>query len=293
MPTRRQTPPSAEPWAEKETYRRPHKRWGQNFLTNRAVLQHILEAAELTPNDDVIEVGPGRGMLTRDLVAHAGRVLAVEVDYALVFDLKRDLAGHENIAIVQGDILAYTPEQLLPLFPNAEQRPPQSYSVVANLPYNIAAPTLRLFLETPRQPKRLVVMVQYEVGQNIVAAPGEMSLLSVAVQYFGQPRLVAKVLPSSFTPSPKVDSAIIRIDTYSTPPVEVPSTEALFSTVRAGFTAPRKQIRNGFAQGLGIATAEAQALLEQALIDPSRRAQTLTLEEWALLTRIRHEGAAA
>lgn len=287
---------STTTWSlQEEAPLRPRKQWGQHFLVSRSILQRIIDAAEVSPNDDLIEVGPGRGILTRELARHARRVLAIEVDAALVARLRTELATYQNLKVVHGDILDYPPERLLSLFPSTEENPapPESYLVVANLPYNIAAPTLRLFLDSPRPPKRLVVMVQYEVAKNIVASPGEMRLLSVAVQYYGRPKLVAKVLPQSFSPAPKVTSAILRIDPYPAPPVAVPSTVAFFETVRAGFAAPRKQLRNALAQGLGVPTDEAAQLLAHSGIDPQRRAQTLSLEEWARLAWARFESAPA
>jgi 16S rRNA (adenine1518-N6/adenine1519-N6)-dimethyltransferase len=158
-----------------------------------------------------------------------------------------------------------------------------SYKVVANIPYYITSAVLRHFLEASRQPTLMVVMVQKEVGKAIVAKPGDMSLLAISIQFYGKPSIVARVPARSFYPAPKVDSVILRVDVYEKPPVSVPSVRAFFDTVRAGFSAPRKQLRNSLAQGLGIATQETADLLQRAEIDPRRRAETLSIEEWGRL----------
>lgn len=267
---------------------RAKKRLGQHFLVNRGLLEHILATAEIAAEDTVIEVGPGTGILTKELVQRAGAVVAVELDRDLARRLRQELAEFPNLTVIQGDILAYPPQTLMEAARNrtvSEGLPP--YKVVANLPYYITAPTLRHFLASPHPPTRLVVMVQYEVAKTIAAAPGEMSLLSVAVQFYGKPEIIARVAPASFRPPPQVHSAILRIDVYPECPVEVPSQPAFFEVVRAGYSARRKQIRNAFAQAWHVAPAEIERLLVAADIDPSRRAQSLSLQEWASITRAR------
>lgn len=258
---------------------RAKKRLGQHFLINRGILAKIVEAAELQAEDTVVEVGPGTGVLTRELAAHAGQVIAVELDRDLVERLRSELPN--NVRVLYGDILQLPPERLFP-------EPPSSYKVVANLPYYITAPVLRHFLAGSFRPERLVVMVQYEVAQTITARPGDMSLLSVAVQFYGRAEFVAAVSPGSFQPPPKVRSAIVRIDTYDDPPVDVPSAATFFDTVRAGFSARRKQLRNALAQGWKVPTEDAARILLASAVDPARRAQTLSLEEWAAVTRARY-----
>lgn len=272
---------------------RPKKRFGQHFLVNRGVLHRIVETAELTSSDTVIEVGPGTGVLTAELAQRAGRVVAIEVDRAMMPGLGRLLVEYPNLSLVEGDVLRWEPRLLL-----QEAAPPEvgphGYKVVANLPYNITAPVLRHFLAGQDPPSRFVAMVQYEVARALVAAPGEMSLLSVAVQFYGRVQLVTAVSPGSFSPPPKVRSAVVRIDTYAVPPVQAPSPERFFGTVRAGFSARRKQLRNALAQGLGVAPAEAAQTLEAAGVDPQRRAETLSLDEWARLSwAIQEAGSAA
>ena len=262
---------------------RAKKGLGQHFLVDGRVLRRIVAAADLTPEDTVIEVGPGLGILTQELAQQAGRVVAIEADGEMVSALSAIVARHPNLAVVQGDIMRIDPVSLLPS-PGGVST---SYKVVANIPYYITSAVLRHFLEASRQPRLMVVMVQKEVGKAIVAQPGDMSLLAVSIQFYGKPSIVARVPARSFYPAPKVDSVILRIDVYDKPPVDVPSARAFFDTVRAGFSAPRKQLRNSLAQGLAVGTQEAADLLERAVVDPRRRAETLSIEDWGRLCRER------
>jgi 16S rRNA (adenine1518-N6/adenine1519-N6)-dimethyltransferase len=259
---------------------RPRKSLGQHFLTDRRVLQRILAAAALSPADTVIEVGAGKGVLTQALAAAAGRVIAVEIDEALCARLRSRLAAFPSVEPVCADILALSPDELLA---HAQVSPP--YVVVANLPYYIASAVLRHFLESARPPARMIVMVQAEVGQSIAAPPGRMGLLSVGVQFYAKARVLFYVPPRAFRPPPKVRSAVIRLDVRPEPAVAVDDRQAFFRLVQAGFAAPRKQLRNALALGLGIEPAAARSLLDAASIDPSRRAQTLSLDEWGCLYR--------
>jgi 16S rRNA (adenine1518-N6/adenine1519-N6)-dimethyltransferase len=259
---------------------RPRKSLGQHFLTDRRVLQRILAAASLSPADTVVEVGAGKGVLTRALAAAAGRVIAVEIDAGLCEHLRRRLAARANVEPVCADILSLPPDDLLA---RAQASPP--YVVVANLPYYIASAVLRHFLESARPPARMIVMVQAEVGQSIAAPPGRMSLLSISVQFYAQARVLFYVPPRAFRPPPKVRSAVIRLDVRPEPAVAVDDRQAFFQMVQAGFAAPRKQLRNALALGLSFKPGAAQRLLDAANIDPTRRAQTLTLDEWGQLYR--------
>lgn len=262
---------------------RAKKGLGQHFLVDGRVLGRIVSAAGLTPGDTVIEVGPGLGVLTQELVQRAGRVVAVEADNEMVSALGELVARSPNLTVIHGDIMQMDPVSVLPS-PNGT---PTSYKVVANIPYYITSAVLRHFLEASRQPILMVVMVQKEVGKAIVAQPGDMSLLAVSIQFYGKPSIVARVPARSFYPVPKVDSVILRVDVHEKPPVSVPSSRAFFDTVRAGFSAPRKQLRNSLAQGLAVVTQESADLLQRAGIDPKRRAETLTIEEWGRLCRER------
>ncbi len=215
--------------------------------------------------------------------------MAVEVDAELCRSLRENLRQYPNVAVVCADVLALSPGDLLKEagLPAGQTEVRVPYAAVANLPYYIAAPVLRHFLEADLPPSRLVVMLQREVAESIAAGPGKASLLGVAVQFYGQPRLLFGVAPRAFYPPPKVRSAVLRIDVADGPRVEVPSTDAFFEVVRAGFSAPRKQLRNSLAQGLGIRPSDSESLLAAAGIDPHRRPQQLALEEWAALCRAR------
>ena len=250
---------------------------GQHFLVDGTVMRQIVSAADLGPRDTVVEVGPGLGFMTEELAKQAGRVVAVEVDANLAGLLKTTLAGYPNVTIVNADILSVDPAGVL--------GPAETYKVVANLPYYIAAPVIRLFLEASRKPERMVVMVQKEVARQIRAAPPEMSLLSIGVQLYGEPKIVRYVPSRAFHPPPDVDSAVLKVMVYPKPAVEVdPAT--FFPLVRAGFSAARKQIANSLANGLDLPKPEVLAMLDGAGIDPRRRAESLFLEEWDRLWRI-------
>lgn len=265
------------------------KSLGQHFLIDEEVLELITSAAELTPTDVVMEIGPGLGVLTKELARQSGWVVTIELDSKLAAILKQTLASFNNVTIINEDILQIDPATLL-----QEQKArfppligsPFSYKVVANLPYYITSPVLRHFLEASLKPQIMVVMMQKEVAEVIVAKPGQMSMLSISVQLYGEPTIISYVPAQCFYPAPEVDSAIVKINLYSQPPVEVTDKESFFELVRAGFSASRKQIGNSFAQGLGLPKAEVLSLLEKASIVPQRRAETLTLGEWAKLWQV-------
>jgi 16S rRNA (adenine1518-N6/adenine1519-N6)-dimethyltransferase len=255
---------------------RPQKGFGQNFLKDERYLQRIVQAADLTLTDLVVEVGPGLGALTRELASRVGRVIAVEIDRGMAEALKSVLASYPNVSVVNADILKLDPTQLVGGSP---------YKVVANLPYYITSPVLRHFLEETRvKPMVMVVMVQREVAERIVARPGDMSLLAVSVQFYGSPRVVTVVPAQAFYPPPRVDSAVVRIDVYERPAVDVDPAK-FFRVVQAGFSQPRKQLHNAIAERLWLPKGSAPGLLEEAGIDPQRRAQTLGIGEWGSLCR--------
>ena len=264
---------------------RTKKSLGQHFLVDDAVLEKILNAADLSTNDTVIEVGPGLGLMTAELAKRAGWVIAIELDNRLAALLQENLAA-ENVVVLNEDVLGTDPAALLK--GSAPHFPPQlrSYKVVANLPYYITSPVLRHFLEAPVKPQTMVVMVQKEVAKTIAADAGDRSVLSIAVQFYGKPSIVTDVPAASFFPPPEVDSAVLKIDVYRQPPVKVDDVAGFFKLVRAGFTAARKQVANSLARGLRLPKGEVLALLEKASIDPTRRAETFTLEEWAALFRV-------
>jgi 16S rRNA (adenine1518-N6/adenine1519-N6)-dimethyltransferase len=260
----------------------PKKGLGQNFLTDLAVLGRIVAAADLASDDVVVEVGAGLGTLTRLLAEQAGRVFAVELDGGLVTVLREQLADLSNVRIIHGDILQLSPSRIAGCSLSH-----LGYKVVGNLPYYNASAVMRHFLASEIRPELMVVTVQREVAERIVASPGRMSVLAVAVQFYGQPRIVARIKAGAFYPRPKVDSAVVRIDVGVDPTV-MPSgggaQAAFFRVVRAGFGQKRKTLRNSLSAGLGIAAGRAEEVLRQAGVDPRRRAETLSLEEWAQVT---------
>ncbi|MDI6856781.1 MAG: 16S rRNA (adenine(1518)-N(6)/adenine(1519)-N(6))-dimethyltransferase RsmA [Dehalococcoidia bacterium] len=266
------------PRALREAGHFARKGLGQHFLRDRRILQRIVRAAKLSPDDTVVEVGAGLGTLTALLAKRAARVVAVEVDEELCDHLRQRFAETPNLSLVCADVLSLTPSQLLR---EAGASPP--YVVVANLPYYIAAPVLRFFLEATAPPSRLVVMVQKEVAESIVAGPGKTSLLGMSVQFYASPRLLFTVPPSAFYPPPKVQSAVLRLDVRARPAVEVEDTGGFFRFVRAGFSAPRKQLRNALSHALGASAPHVAATIAEAGVDPRVRAQALGLEDWARL----------
>jgi 16S rRNA (adenine1518-N6/adenine1519-N6)-dimethyltransferase len=264
---------------------KPKKSLGQHFLIDEAVLGHILAAAELSPGDIVIEVGPGLGVLTEGLAKEGASVIAVELDAKLVALLKKGLAGFPSVRIIHGDILKIAPRELLERN-LAVSDLARGYKVIANLPYYITSPVLSHFLEAQPRPSRMVVMVQKEVGEAIAAAPGKMRFLSVKAQFYSKPAIVSHVAAASFYPAPKVDSVILRLDIYSRPPIEVSDVASFFDIVMHGFRAPRKQLRNSLAHSLEMPPGQVASLLEKAGIEPRRRAETLSLQEWRELWKI-------
>lgn len=254
----------------------PRKSLGQNFLHDPNMLDKIVALAELKPDDRVLEIGPGTGLLTERLARVAGQVIAIEVDERLQPVMEDIVVAHPNLTIRYQDILDIDMQTVFS---------GESYVVVANLPYYITSAILRHLLETNHRPRRLILTVQQEVAERMVARPDEMSILSVSVQFYGRSRILARLKPGVFWPRPDVDSALVRIDTYDQPPVDVPDEQAFFRVVRAGFGQKRKQLKNAISAGLHLDTEATRALFESAGIDPHRRAETLTLEEWAQLTR--------
>jgi 16S rRNA (adenine1518-N6/adenine1519-N6)-dimethyltransferase len=254
----------------------PKKSLGQNFLHDPHILDKIVALAALTPDSTVLEVGPGTGNLTRLLAQQAGQVIAVELDDRLIPLLRAEFAPLRHVEVIHGDILKVDLSDRLGSTP---------YTLVANLPYYITSVMLRHAFEDMPRPQRLVLTLQREVAERITAQPGDMSVLAVSVQFYGEPQIALHLNPAVFWPRPEVESAVVKIEVYPAPPVDVPSERQFFRVVRAGFGQKRKQLRNSLSAGLSIAKDQADAVLNQAGVDPQRRAETLSLEEWASLTR--------
>lgn len=253
---------------------RPNKSFGQNFLVDRAVLEQVVEAAELQATEQVLEVGAGMGVLTRELATRARRVVAVELEQDMLSLLEATTRSYANVEILARNLLYLDPQEVFGAEP---------YKLVANLPYYITAPTFRHFLESANPPRLLVVMVQYEVAQRMVAAPGDLSLLGVSVQFYGRPRIITRVPARAFYPAPKVDSAILRVDVHAQAPLTPRERDTFFRVVQAGFSEKRKQVHNSLAHGLHRKDEEIRGWLAQAGIEASRRAETLSIEEWLRL----------
>ncbi|HEX4207962.1 MAG TPA: 16S rRNA (adenine(1518)-N(6)/adenine(1519)-N(6))-dimethyltransferase RsmA [Ktedonobacteraceae bacterium] len=256
---------------------RPSKSFGQNFLIDRVVLQKIVEAADIAPGDELLEVGAGTGVLTRELAQRARRVVAVELERAMLELLQETIAEFPNVELIARNLLLLDP---LEVFGQAD------YKLVANLPYYITAPTFRHFLESANAPRLIVVMVQWEVAQRITAQPGDLSLLGISVQFYGQPSIIARVPAKAFYPAPKVDSAILRIDVHPQVPLSVAERDRFFRVVQAGFSMRRKQLHNSLTHGLHYKNERIREWLALATIDASRRAETLSIDEWLRLWRV-------
>ncbi len=252
---------------------KPNKLLGQHFLVDKKALAKIVAAANIQKDETVLEIGPGTGLLTKELAARAQKVITIEKDPSMVHILKETLGNFENVEIIQGDALSY---QVIKL---------SSYKVVANIPYYITAPIIRKFLEEKDKPAEMVLMVQKEVAQRICAKPPDMSILAVSVQFYATCKIISRVSKGCFWPVPKVDSAIIKIVPQITVDNQGINRDAFFRVVKAGFLHPRKKIIGNLREGLKIHKEQITSWLIDNKIDPGRRAETLTLQEWASLTR--------
>ena len=254
---------------------RPDKNLGQNFIVDREALDAIILAAELHRTEHVVEVGAGLGALTRRLSVTAAHVTAIELDSRLIPVLKAVLKDAGNVDIVAGDVLSV----------DIESAP--VYRVVANIPYTITSALLRHYLEAERPPDRIVLTVQSEVAERAAAQPGQMSLLALSVQIYGGPEIRGRIPARAFYPKPEVESSILRIDIHPAPVIGAEWIAPVFRLARAGFTQRRKKLKNSLGSVLG---KEAGEKLQEAGIDPSSRAQELSLEEWEALAKLSELG---
>ena len=255
---------------------RADKKLGQNFLIDENVVHQIVAAAELSEADTVLEVGPGIGTLTQGLAESKARVVAVELDTRLLPVLATTLNGYDNVRVVHGDILKVN---------IMEEVGAPSFKVCANLPYYITTPIIFALLEKRLPMERLVAMVQKEVAERMAAQPGgkEYGALSVAIQYYTEPKIAFIVQPTSFIPAPAVDSAVIVCKRREKPPVEVCDEGLFFRVVKAAFSLRRKMLSNSL-KNMGIKSEQVAKWLELAGVDGKRRAETLSLEDFAKLT---------
>ena len=252
----------------------PKKSLGQNFLVEPAGLMKVINAAELSGNEEVLEIGAGLGSLTYLLAQTCARVTAVEIDTHMLEPLQQALAPFGNVRLVHGDILELDPADLV----NQED-----YVVVANIPYYITSAIIRHLLAAQLKPSRVILTIQKEVAQRIVARDGKMSLLSLSVWVFGKPEIAGTIPAGSFFPAPDVDSAVLRIALHSEPLIPSSQLDQFFKLAHAGFGQKRKTLRNSLSAGLNLPANETEALLLQAGIEPSRRAETLSIAEWSRL----------
>ena len=252
----------------------PNKSLGQHWLRDRDVLAHIADCAQLTPDDTVLEIGPGLGTLTSELLRRSKKVVAVEFDAELARKLPAQFPG-KNLEVVTGDILSFDLSQL-----------PENYSVVANVPYYITSKIVQMLMTASNKPRIAVLLVQKEVAERLVAKPGDMSILAISAQLFANITLGDMVRAEMFTPPPKVNSQVVILRTRETPFLTDVSELEFFTVVKAGFSAKRKKLRSSLAAGLRISKGEVEFLLEKAHINADVRAETLDLDDWVRLARI-------
>ena len=253
---------------------KPKDYLGQNFLADEEVLQGIVTAADLNSGDTVLEVGPGLGVLTRELATHAGRVIAVEKDQKLIPILKRQMRDAKNLEIINQDILRF----------HLEEQVTSNYKVVANIPYYLTSKLFQYFLERRRQPEVLILMVQKEVGERVVAQPGGLSVLGISIQVYADPEILLEVPRESFWPVPEVDSVVLRITPRRKYP-EITDEKSFFRLIKIAFAGKRKQVHNTLANGLKLPKPEIADLLAKAKIDPTTRPQDVEIEQWIALYR--------
>lgn len=251
-----------------------NKSLGQHWLKDRDVLAHIADCAELTRDDTVLEIGPGLGTLTSELLRRAKKVVAVEFDEDLARKLPLQFPG-KDLEVVTSDILSFDLSTL-----------PAQYAVVANVPYYITSKIIQLLMTADNKPRIAVLLVQKEVAERLAARPGNMSILAVSAQLFADVRLGDKVPAKYFTPPPKVDSQVVILRTRSTPLLTDVNEKDFFRVVKAGFSSKRKKLRSSLSGGLTISKSDVEGLLIRARIDPDMRAEALSLDDWTRLTRI-------
>lgn len=259
----------------------PKKSLGQNFLRDKQVLSKIVESADLKKDDFVVEIGPGEGILTKKLLEKAKKVIAIEIDKNLSEKLRKRFKNKKNFELIDGDILKIN----LPRLIEEQKIESDGYKVIANIPYYITSLIIRLLLETKYPPKAMILMVQKEVAERISAKPGQMSLLSVSVQYYAEPELLFYVDKKAFYPIPEVDSAVIRI-THNMENISREERKKFFRILRAGFSAKRKTLSNNLSASLGIDKKTVEKTLEEAKIASNARAQELDIEDWKKLANL-------
>ncbi|NQV00912.1 MAG: ribosomal RNA small subunit methyltransferase A [Parcubacteria group bacterium] len=254
---------------------RPNKRMGQNFLIDKEVLEKIINTADLTKDDTVLEIGSGLGTLTKKLAEEARKVITIEKDKQIVEALKEILGGYKNVEIIQGDVL-----DLLGAAPSILGAAPK---IVSNIPYYLTSPLIRMFLELENQPKEIILLIQKEVAERICAELPKMNLLAISVQFYSKPEIISYVSKSSFWPEPKVDSAIIKIANIRKP--ENINIKKFFKLVKAGFSHPRKQLANNLSKKLNLDKEQIKRALAECNLNIQARAQNLLVKDWESLSK--------
>jgi len=252
----------------------PKKSLGQHWLKDRQVLIDIAEAAEITPLDTVLEIGPGLGTLTSELLRRAEKVIAVELDGELAAKLPGQFPG-KTLQVINEDILDFDLSVL-----------PKNYIVVANVPYYITSKIIKKLLTDENKPKTIVLLIQKEVAERLAAVPGDLSILAISAQIYGKVELDQVVPAIFFTPPPKVDSQVVIVRTRPEPLISFEDEKLFFRVVKAGFSSKRKKLRSSISAGLNISKPDAEVLLRKANIDPDDRAEALTINQWIALMKI-------
>lgn len=254
---------------------RPKKSLGQHFLNNHDILNAVANAASIGPDDTVVEIGAGRGSFTRVLSERAKRVLAIELDGDLAAFLRNEMPSNVEVFCEDARYLDI----------NSMLKAGDPYKLAGNLPYYAALPILRKFLESERKPVKAGILLQLEVAHRICAQPGKMSLMAFGVQMFANPRITRTVPPGAFNPPPKVKSAIVGLDIYPTPLGEIDAPQ-FFNLLRLGFSSPRRQLQNILSKGSGLEPRQVEDILTSAGIDPRKRPQTLSINDWLSLYKL-------
>lgn len=250
----------------------PKKSLGQHWLSDKPTLSTIADLAELTKDDTVVEIGPGTGTLTAELLERAGKVIAIELDDSLVNKLAEQFSS-DNFEIINADFLDFDLSKL-----------PAKYKVVANVPYYITSKIVRKLMTGANKPSLTILLVQKEVAERLAAEPGDMSILALSAQVYAQVSLGPIVKPEFFTPPPKVDSQLVILKTL--PQAKISDEKAFFRVVKAGFSAPRKKLRSSLSGGLAISKQDAEDFLTRSGINPSLRAEQLSTEDWSRLAQV-------
>ena len=254
---------------------RPNKTMGQNFLINEDIIKKTIEAADLNENDTILEVGPGLGILTKELVKNSKKVIAIEKDKQMIEILKKELGDCDNLEMIHGDVLDEIKNSRLQI---------QDYKVVANIPYYLTSHLIRTLLESENQPKEIVLLIQKEVAEKICASYPKMNLLSISVKFYGKPEIISYVSKEDFIPEPKIDSAIIKITNIKKP--ENVNIKNFFKLVKAGFSSKRKQLANNLSTKLYLNKEEIKTALTECDLDIQIRAERLQIEDWLKLLQL-------